>query len=251
MALKLSVPLLMVIGASGMRRLCIGQGARPWVAWVAGALFLSSNYVFCDWFIRGAIAEFTAFMLVPWCLHFTIRTLDETSSPLWMAFFGALLFLAHMMTAYFFAFMVLAVFITRLVRMRTFGWRRTRETWRRLAIFSVVVLLATGLFAAASQYALGFSHVSSFGMRADKDAYQTWSETLFDPNLSWVRALHTGQMTVEIGRWPLLFLALLLIVHRPSRQAVWHNTHGMLVPAVLFFILQDKRLSFVFDLVPG
>jgi hypothetical protein len=250
-ALKLSIPLLLVIGAIGMRRLCLGQGARPWVAWVAGALFLSSNYVFCDWFVRGAIAEFTAFMLVPWCLHYTIRTLDETSSPVWMALFGALLFLAHMMTAYFYAFMVLAVLVTRLVRMRGFGWRRTRETWRRLVVFSALVIAATGLFAAASQYALGFSHVSTFGMRADKDAYLTWSATLFDPNLSWVKAFHTGEMTVEIGRWPLLFLGMVLLVERTSRAAVWRSTHGMLVPIAIFFILQDKRLSFVFDLLPG
>ena len=75
-AMKASIPFWLVVGGMGMRRLCRYHGARPWLAWIGGALLISAPYTLTDWYIRGATAELTAFMLVPWGLRYAAELLE-------------------------------------------------------------------------------------------------------------------------------------------------------------------------------
>src|SRR5664279_2067809 len=67
-AVKVVIPLLLFAGALGMRRALLAMGLGPFHAACGALLLVFSNYAYTDWYVRGAFAEFAAFMLVPWLL---------------------------------------------------------------------------------------------------------------------------------------------------------------------------------------
>jgi hypothetical protein len=250
-ALKLSVPVLLTVGAAGMRRLCLFFGARGWLAWIAGVLLIASNYAVADWFVRGAVAELTAFMLVPWCLRHAMQVFRDRWGPVRLAASMSLLFFAHMTTFYAFGLIATGVMAGSLFRMRALGWPRVRKALEQGALFVVLLACAVGPYAAAVKYTLDFSGINSLGMRSDDGAYFQWPAYFRDPNLSWTRAIVEGQMSVEIGRWTLLCLAVALVVVPAARRAVRERLWGLALVAVFIVALQRRPMAFLFDMIPG
>jgi len=250
-ALKLSVPILLVVGAAGMRRLCGALGSRPWIGWIAGLLLLSSNYAVSDWFVRGAIAELTAFMIVPWCLRYVLELFTDSRAPLRLAVSSALLFYAHMTTFAAFALIALGLIAGGLLRLGMFGWERVRVGLRRCSLVGALLGCAIVPYGAAVKYVLESSGIGSLGMRSDPDAYTPWASYFKDPNLSWSRAIVEGPMSVEIGRWILLCLGVLLVLVPAARRAVRERLGGLALLSAFFVFVQRREMTFVFDLVPG
>jgi hypothetical protein len=250
-ALKLSIPILLVVGAAGMRRLCGALGSRPWVGWIGGFLLLSSNYAVSDWFVRGAVAEFTAFMLVPWCLRHVLELFTDSRAPLRLALSFTLLFYAHMTTFTVFALIAGGLIVGGLLRLRRFGWERLRSGLSSCALVGVIVGCAIVPYALAVKYVYESSGITTIGMRPDAGAYSPWASYFKDPDLSWTRAIVEGSMSVEIGRWLLLCLGVLLVLVPASRRAVRERVGGLALLAVFFVFLQRKEMAFFFDLVPG
>src|SRR5262249_36132946 len=106
-------------------------------------------------------------------------------------------------------------------------------------------------YAAAMKYVFESSGITTLGMRTDPDGYSPWGSYFKDPNLNWSRAIVPGAMSVEIGRWALLCLGVLLVLVPASRRAVRERTGGLALLAVFFVFLQRREMAFFFDLVPG
>ena len=248
-AAKAGVVLLLAFGAAGMRRLSEMHGVRPWLAWLAGALLLASNYADVDWYVRGAIAELMAFMLVPWCVGALIGMVDRNESPLRFGIWCALLFYGHMVVSMFFAFLVLSVLAERLSRARDLGWEGLRRLTRQMFVAGATAAVCVVPFAAAVMYVEPLCGVNDYGMEPAKT--YPFSEYLFDPNVSWLGQLTTDRITVEIGRYIVLPLVALLVCSPAARGAVRGRVWRLFVPAVCFVLLQPRELVFVFDLLPG
>lgn len=251
LALKISVPLLLVVGAAGLRRLCRMLGARPAIAWIAGVLLMSANYTVVDWFVRGAIAEFTAFMLVPWCIRYALLLFSDARGPWRLAAASVLLFFAHMMTFYYFILVAMVLCLGDLIALRRFGGGRVRQAVARGATFAALMTCAIGPYVAALQYAVAFTPIATFKMRWDDEAYRSWSSCLLDPSFSFWRANLEGAMSAEVGRWMLLALATVLAISAAARRVVFGPLRTLVVLAIVFFVLQPHPMAFVFDLVPG
>jgi len=68
LAVRALVPALLVLGGVGMMRAGAALGwATPLRLW-AGAVLMFAHYTLTDWMVRGAMAEFTAMMVLPWYL---------------------------------------------------------------------------------------------------------------------------------------------------------------------------------------
>jgi hypothetical protein len=251
LALKISIPTLLTIGAAGTRRLCRLLGARPWVAWIGGGLLMSASYAVVDWFVRGATAEFTAFMLVPWCVREALRVFDDKWGPVRLAASSALLFYAHLMTFYFFVLVAGVVMLGGLLERWRFGWPGLRIAIRRGAIFTGLLTCAIGPYAAAVQYTVAFCGIDKLNMRPDNGAYFEWPQYFADPSFSWSRVDIQGAMSPEIGRWMLLCLAVVLVIAPAARAAMWKRVRGLATLGVIFVIVQRKPMSFLFEIVPG
>ena len=248
-AAKAAVVLLLAFGGAGMRRLCVMHGVRRWLAWVAGALLLASNYADVDWYVRGAIAELTAFMLVPWCIGALIGVVDRNESPLRLGIWSALLFYGHMVVSMFFGFLVLSVLAERLSRARELGWEGLRRLARQMLLAGAAAALCVLPFAAAVSYVQPLCGINDFGIEADKT--YPFSEYLFDPNVSWLGQVTTDRITVEIGRYIVVPLVALLVCSSAARAAVRARVWRLFVPALCFLLVQPHDLLFVFDLLPG
>jgi hypothetical protein len=250
-ALKISVPILLIVGGVGARRLCRTLGVRPWVAWCSGLLLMSANYTVADWFVRGATAEFTAFMLVPWCIRYALKLFDDAWGPVRLAASSALLFYAHMMTFYFFVIVATVIILGNLWHGRPFGWARLRTPVRRGAVFVALLTCAIGPYVAAMKYALAFCGISNLSMRTDNEAFFDWSQYFVDPVFSWHRAEIEGAWSPEIGRWTLFCLAVVVVSTRAARTAIWRRIGGLALLSAFFIFVQRKPLSFLFDMLPG
>lgn|GEM_PF-1570152 len=250
-ALKISIPVVLSVGAIGMRRLCRSKGVRPWVAWVAGVLLMSANYTVTDWYIRGATSELTAFMLVPWGLRYTYELFDRKWGAVRLALTSSLIFLAHMMTFYFFAMTAAAIAVPAFLRLTALGRQRARAALVRGLVVIGLITCAIGPLAAAVTYAAEFGGVTRLGMRPDASAYFPWADYFADPNYSWSRAVVEGKVSVEIGRWILLCLAVFLLLSADARAAVRKRAGDLALLAVFFVALQRQQMAFWFDLLPG
>lgn len=108
-----------VAGVLGMRALFCFVGVKPRAALVAGAVLLFCNYTYTDWVVRGAFAEHSAMMLLPWLFRWLFGVLLG-EAPRRLLRTGALtfsaLYLAHATLFYFAAAPVLAAVAWRLIR---------------------------------------------------------------------------------------------------------------------------------------
>jgi len=246
---KTAVIVLLAFGGAGMRRLCAMHGVRPWLSWLTGVLLLASNYVLVDWYVRGAIAEETAFMLVPWCITALIDVVDRNKSPVRLGIWSSLLFYGHMVVSMFFGFIVLSVLVERLSRARALGWEAVRRLGRQMLLTGAVGACCVLPYAAAVAFATPICNIGDFGME-DHKTYP-FPNYLFDPNLSWFGEIHQDQITVEIGRYFVLPLFALLVLSPAARRAVRGRVWRLFVPALCFLLVQPHDCIFLFNLVPG
>lgn len=94
-ATVVTLGLLMVTGALGMRAAVAVLSTNRGLRYAMPAAFLLSNYAFTDWLVRGAAAEFAAMMLVPWLLWWSLTLVTHGRFSLSIIAIFGLLFYAH------------------------------------------------------------------------------------------------------------------------------------------------------------
>jgi hypothetical protein len=248
-AMKISVPLLLVAGGAGMRRLCELHGVRRWIAWLAGAFVLSATYATTDWFVRGAIAELAAFMILPWCFYCLDLFRKHRASALALAFVTSLLFYAHMVMFFYFGFVLVAALAAHLFRAARSSMADLRRELGRIAAFGALVACGIGPYAMAVSYAMPFVGVATMGIEHHK--YRPLIDYLFDPHLSWWDVPHPNDMAIEVGRWLLLPLAVLLVLLPSARASVRARAGALCVVALFFVLLQHHAFVWVLETIPG
>jgi hypothetical protein len=195
-AVKVVIPLLLFAGALGMRRALLAMRLGPLYA-VSGALLLVfSNYAYTDWVVRGAFAEFAAFMLVPWLTLAALGVVEAKPRAGWgLGVVLSLIFFAHSVIFVFAFALVLVAFLGALLLSRD-----RRGALANLGQAALVVLPVTGPFL------LGFW---VFGKDVDMDRFQAGmfsvfrnfaplEEYVYDRLGGWTSS--TVGYSVEIGR---------------------------------------------------
>jgi len=101
LAVVSSIAALLVWGSAGLY-LCAREIGLPRAqsAFIASTLPVQS-YTLADWLIRGALAEFSAIMLIPWLLFSLLTMLRTHRASPWLLVSVGLMALAHSVIAYF------------------------------------------------------------------------------------------------------------------------------------------------------
>ena len=141
----ISVWVFLVIGGVGAYSLFRAVDCTRFTSRAGAVVFLVSNYTVTNWLVRGAMAEFSAAMLVPATLAVYLRFLDADSRTWRLSFsFGvlvSLVFLAHSVLAFYtgllVAFVTAFLVCTKAVRVDR-GFLRSAVI--SLAGFAVIVL---------------------------------------------------------------------------------------------------------------
>jgi hypothetical protein len=115
-ATLLALGLLMLLGALGMRAAVSVITTSRALQLVLPAAFLLSNYAYTDWLVRGAAAEFSAMMLVPWLLWWSIALVVRRHFSWWIVAIFPALFYAHNAIALVATPVPLLAFVVYLVR---------------------------------------------------------------------------------------------------------------------------------------
>ena len=84
----------LVLGAYGMYALTRALAASRLAATAPGCVLIVANYTVTNWLVRGALAELTAAMLVPWPLRSFIGALRGGRMSIGLGVWLALLWLA-------------------------------------------------------------------------------------------------------------------------------------------------------------
>ncbi len=255
-AVKIVIPLLLFVGALGMRRTLSAMGLGDFHAACGAVLLVFSNYAYTDWVVRGAFGEFAAFMLLPWLTLAALGVVEEKPRAGWVL--GAvlsLLFFAQS-TIFVFAFgLVLLAFLGAVV----LPHQKVR-TFRNLATAALVVLAVTGPFLLGiwlfgRDLALDRLRTGMFSVFRN---FAPLEEYFYDRLGGW--SSNTAGYSVEIGRgfntlslvaFATAFTALadrrLSSGRLREMRAGWFLAGGT---AVLYFVLQTPFAAPLYRLVP-
>ena len=255
-AVKVVIPLLLFVGALGMRRALLAMGLRPFHAVCGALLLVFSNYAYTDWVVRGAFGEFAAFMLVPWLTVAALGVVRGSPHAGWA--------LGGVLAMIFFAQSMIFVFAFALVLVAVAGAlvlsRDRRRAFFNLGQAALVVLTVTGPFVFG---------VWLFGKDLDLDRLRTGmfsvfrnfaplGDYLYDRLGGW--ASSTVGYSVEIGRGfntlaLVSFVAVAVGLARRRLSAIrlqetrpaWFLVVGS---AVFYLVLQTPLSAPLYRLVP-
>ena len=146
-----AIALLLVTGASGTALTLRSLGASRLTAGIGGCCLITANYTVTNWLVRGALAEFTGAMIVPWVLFYFVRGLSAGRIGAGLGITLGLLWLSHSVLAYFMG-LILAVTFVVMAAFRLVPWSalHPRTAWPAFAWFAllvtpyVVLMLALG-----------------------------------------------------------------------------------------------------------
>jgi hypothetical protein len=199
----------LVVGGAGIAQ--VGRELRwpRWTASSAAVLFILAPYTITNWLVRGAMAELTAAMLVPWLLLYCFRLVRGDRVALGLGLVYTLLFYAHIVIWLYSAFVLLCFAVAALLaeRRRTAEGRRAPVVRSLLGAGALTVAL-TG-FHALAVYRLGDSfNLQRFEIFHPAEQFQAPLRYLWDGSYTWGSSWR-GQ-SVELGRGLLLSVAFLV-----------------------------------------
>lgn len=137
----IAVVLVLTAGAWGMFLLTRQMGANDLAASVAGVSLVAANYTVTNWLVRGAVAELTGAMLVPWVLLYFLRAIESRRMSVGLGVTLGLLWHAHSVLAFYVGMLLATTFLV-LALCRRASWTilDPRTAWTALAAFGVLVL---------------------------------------------------------------------------------------------------------------
>jgi hypothetical protein len=192
-----------VAGVLGLRALFCRAGLAPRAALVAGSVVLFCNYTYTDWVVRGAFAEHSAMMLLPWLFRWLFGVLSG-EAPRRLLRMGALtfsaLYLAHATLFYFAAVPVLAAVAWRLIR----GSDRKPFLVALLGIASTFALVSAPIVVCQLLLAPELNFKDGLTVFAPKDNFSSLGQHLTGGDYRWGR--HSEGYSVQLDM-PLVVIA--------------------------------------------
>jgi hypothetical protein len=213
------------------------------IAMIGASTLPFLNYSVTNWLVRGAMAEYSAMMLIPIVLYLVKKSWDRRSlyAPIGFAF--GCLFLAHSVIAYYLAVIISPLLVVSCL-FRAIPWT-----------FFSVKQIALSLLAFVSVTWWSLLPMLYFRQRFDVSRllpdflnvqfqFRPASEYLWDTMWSWSNPpqLFTIQLDIVL----LLCFAALLLMRRFSRDHV-----GVFVILAISLLLQNGRSWRFYNLIPG
>jgi hypothetical protein len=106
LSLVVSIILFLLFGAAGMYFLCRSAGIDGFSSLCGAVILVVSNYTITNWLVRGAMAEFSAAMLIPTALGAYIlmlkdKTIHKSKIGVLLGLSMAMIFIAHSVLAFY------------------------------------------------------------------------------------------------------------------------------------------------------
>jgi hypothetical protein len=246
----------MLVGMYGMRFCLHRLGIQSHIANLGAITLIFSTYASTDWLVRGAVAEFTGMMLVPWIIWWALDLVDTGRVGLHIAPIIALAYLAHNIVAFYGLLIVTGAFVVAVI---IHGNRLAMALRFVLAIgltFAALLPLLLVLRPFAADYDIGQIVPPSL---LPKNQLHPMGQYFHDPHYRWSTTNYIDY-TVGVGLVLWLALALLLIGRAvafvlrrgqaPVRPFLSRSEVLLAGLVAVLLALQTKTLVEVYDL-PG
>jgi hypothetical protein len=197
-AVPVTIVLFLWVGALGMVRLGRELGWPAPLKVAGAALLVLAPYTYVDWLVRGAVAELSAAMLVPWLLVHALRAMRGERAGVALGVTAALLFYAHLVIGLY-AAIVLAIAAAVAIR-------RERGV-ENLLLAALVLALTTGLYALAIRRLGRYYSLDALKALYPTDKFQATKRYLTLPDYRWGE--QWTDFSVEISRGVLLALVVI------------------------------------------
>src|ERR1035437_7562436 len=255
-AVKVMIPLLLFMGALGMRRALFAMGLGPFHAMSGALLLVFSNYAYADWYVRGAFGEFAAFMLVPWLTFTALGVVEGKPRAGWgLGAVLSLIFFAQS-TIFVFAFaLVLVAFAGALVLSKDRRRALLNLGQAALVVFPVTGPFIFGIWLFGKDLDLNRLRTGMFSVFRN---FVPLGEYFYDRVGGWTSS--TSGYSVEIGRgfntFSLVCFAAaaaglvrrrLSAVRAREKLQAWFLVVGS---GVLYFVLQTPLAAPLYRLAP-
>jgi hypothetical protein len=134
-AVLLTIAFWSAVGCSGVFAASRAAGNAFFPSFAAAASYPLLNYALFDWLIRGAMAEYSAYAVVPWLLRWCLLTLRDGRWRISLGPLMALLYCCHSVLA---LYALLPVLLCAALSATRHGRRATRSALPR-AVLSVIL----------------------------------------------------------------------------------------------------------------
>jgi hypothetical protein len=216
----------------------------------AALAFLLSNYAFTDWLVRGAMAEFSAMMLVPWLMGWCLALVKEGRFSFSITFILFLLVQSHNITAVFAVIPLSLAAAVFAYRQRMEGIRRV---WRRaaLSVFTFFLLLAPQLVLQKIMLAdYDPGKITQLGYKASEN-FKPAARYFWDREHVWLADWTVFTVQIDFGIWiaALLIAGGWMLKKRGLVSGAASETPGLrwmiafLAANMLVFLLLQFRIS--------
>ncbi|HUR36006.1 MAG TPA: hypothetical protein VM032_19520 [Vicinamibacterales bacterium] len=241
----------LVAGAAGVYRLTRLLGAGRLAATFAGCSLIAANYTVTNWLVRGAVAELTGAMLVPWTLFYFVQALRAGRMPVALGAVLALLWHAHSVMAFHTALVLAISFVVlAIVQPAHLALLRPRTAWLALAAFALLV----GPHLAAMAVAQSRYDLSRFVSWPLHPSYQfrplAWY--FWDRHWTWGHTVSGLTLQIDLPMLALLGVGIVAAAGRgPLREWSVASLAPVALPAALCLALQMHWTERFYLYVPG
>jgi hypothetical protein len=234
----------------------------------ASLLLIFANYTLTNWFVRGAMAEFTAAILVPWLFWYCLKIIQgKKFAGVWLGIIMSLMFFAHSVIFYYSIFAYLLTFL--LAFSLIFSSNKGREINKialqnilsQLIVSGITIVIIVGIYAFGIIIISPDTSLSSIknNVYHPTNQFQPIIRYLLDNDFPWGN-IWQG-FSVEISRGitiPLLLISLLLSIalftSRIKKEIVLDRLKRysiFLILGLFFLYLQLPAASWFYNSLPG
>lgn len=248
--------LLLVAGGTGLFLTARRLGASTTLSLSVSILFLLANYTTTNWLVRGALAEFSATMLIPWAFLWCVTLIRERRWGLWIAPLLFLMLLAHSVITYVMVLIVLlpaAAFLLPNARTSSDLHNAVRPALVSIAIFGVAALP----FLLAGLHMAEHFDITRVIERGFSPATQMVPLSFYLADSRWTWGALWDFTPVEMDRLLLLPAAGLLLTmvilgrHGAVSTAIGRTTLFLLLVFVLVFLFLTPVALPLYEAIPG
>jgi len=140
-ALILAIFAFLMIGAWGIYVLMRALGASRLASAIGGLSLIVANYTVMDWMVKCGVAEFSAYMLVPWTMLYLVKSIQQERIHLGLGIMLGVTFVAHAVLAFYLGLLYTAVLLILMAaRQLQFRVVLVKSGLLALAIFFVITV---------------------------------------------------------------------------------------------------------------
>lgn len=231
-----SLCLFMLVGAYGMRFCLQKLTEHKIIILLVPQAFLLSNYSFTDWLVRGAMAEFTALMLVPWIIWWCLSLLKDKEFSLYVVPILFLLVNAHNITALFALVPLSSAYLIFLLREKKAGFNKTIKK----ALFSAELLgLLLAIELILQKVFLKIydpSKITQAGYLATNH-FLPLREYFYAPSYQWLKDWTQFSVQIDFAIWVPIAIGILALVSGLSNKSFRNKINRLFLFNPLFLFL--------------